>query len=386
MNVMTKNGFNAMQANREWANRPQDERFVSLTDMLDAANDERDNSNNSVIASKLLTVEPTVDGALTVFGRGNVGSVEPSRISHHSFNQLSSLVGAPAGYLRKLPAALAADALNFGLKFSRASEDVGVLVTNNFNDDGGPVMLTSRSTRAITGPRYGRIWDNDIIRGLVNTFGDGITGDWRVPGEFGKRVEVTKANTTLFRGDRNMFVFLADEDHRIEIPNRRNGEPGSLARGFFVWNSEVGDTTFGISTFLFDYVCCNRIVWGATEAKTITIRHSAGAPARFLEQVKPALATYANASAKTIVDAVTTAQAKAIGSDQDEVNEWLANRFGKGMASQLQTIHALEEGRPIETLWDATTAVTAQARGIGYQDERVELERAGGALLDLATK
>src|SRR5436309_2315096 len=91
--------------------------------------------------------------------------------------------------------------------------------------------------RAVTGPRYGRIWNENVVEAMATRFGDGVTGDWRVPGEFGKRVEVTKDNTTLFAGDRDMFVFLADEDHRIEIPNRRNGQPGSLARGFFCWNS-----------------------------------------------------------------------------------------------------------------------------------------------------
>lgn len=44
----------------------------------------------------------------------------------------------------------------------------------------------------------------------------------------------------------------------------------------------------------------------------------------------------------------------------------------------------LKENRPIETLWDATTAVTALAKGISYQDDRVELERKGGDILKLA--
>jgi hypothetical protein len=62
-----------------------------------------------------------------------------------------------------------------------------------------------------------------------------------------------------------LFVFLADEENRIELPNRRAGRLGSFARGFFVWNSEVGKTTLGAGFFLFDYVCCNRIIWGADQ-------------------------------------------------------------------------------------------------------------------------
>jgi hypothetical protein len=43
-----------------------------------------------------------------------------------------------------------------------------------------------------------------------------------------------------------------------------------------------------------------------------------------------------------------------------------------------------EEERPIETLWDVTTAATAYARGIQYQDERVDIERAAGKVMALA--
>jgi hypothetical protein len=36
------------------------------------------------------------------------------------------------------------------------------------------------------------------------------------------------------------------------------------------------------------------------------------------------------------------------------------------------------------TLWDASTAITAYARGIDYQDERVEIEKIGGKVLKMA--
>ncbi len=191
---------------------------------------------------------------LTVQGTSGV-AYSPS---NWSFGQLAALAGAPAGYLRTLPSAIAADALNYGLQYTRDIEDVGLLLTRAEDASTGRL-------RAATGPRYGRIWNADITRKLVDQFGDGITGDWRVPGEFGKAVAVTKANTTLYASDRDIFVFLADEENRIEIPNRRNGQSGSMARGFFVWNSEEGSKTFGIGMFLFDYVCCNTpdpwLVW-----------------------------------------------------------------------------------------------------------------------------
>src|SRR5215472_15191203 len=138
-----------------------------------------------------------------------------------------------------MAAPIIADCLNYNLRFTRGVEDVGILLT----EDGHFSEL-----RAVNGPNYGRVWDADIVDLLVDRFGDGITGQWRVPGEFGQRVTVKKDNTTLFASDRDMFVFLADEDNRIEIPGRRTlatgtALNGSFARGFFVGNSEVGKSS-----------------------------------------------------------------------------------------------------------------------------------------------
>lgn len=356
-----------MQANRQWASRPDDQRFTSLYDMQEHFDYIRQQSAGKVVSSRVIEAVPDPDNkGLYIQGKEQIGFAP----THWAFDQVARLAGAPPGYLRSLPSPIAADCVNYGLKIARDVDDVGLLLQRNGNN----------ILRAATGPKYGRIWNADILRGMTRVFGDGVTGDWTVPGEFGKAVQVTKENTTLFAGDRDMFVFLADERNRIEIPNRRDGETGTLARGFFVWNSEVGSTSFGISTFLFDYVCCNRIVWGATDVKEIRLRHTVSAPVRFLEEIAPALQSYANASAKSITDGIEKARKAHI----DDVEEFLAKRFSKRMADQLMKTHELEEGRPIENLWDAATAITAQARGITWQDDRVALERKAGELLSLA--
>jgi len=121
-------------------------------------------------------------------------------------------------------------------------------------------------------------------------------------------------------------------------------------------------------------------VWGAQGYEEITLRHTKSAPERFIEEVAPALTVYANSSTAGVVKAIADARAARI----DNVDEFLAKRFGPRMVTTFQAVHKLEEGRPIETLWDATTAVTAHARTIGYQDARVELERQAGDLMRLA--
>jgi hypothetical protein len=362
-----------MQASRQWASRPDDERFTSLDEMVAHFRQQREISVGKVVASRGLEARPLDDDesrkSLVVLGP-NGGPTIPT---HWSFAQLAQRVGAPAGYLRGLPADLAADCINHGIA-RRPVEEIGCLLRKN----GGPAELS-----AVTGPNYGRIWNLDVVQALQSRFGDGVTGDFTVPGEFGKAVEVSKANTTLYASDRDFFVFLADEKNRIEIPDRRNGRTGEMARGFFVWNSEVGSTSFGVATFLFDYVCMNRIVWGAEEYKEIRVRHTSGAPHRWIEEVAPAIEAYANKSTASITHAIELAREAKLGAPE-KVEEFLAKRFTKARAEGIRLAHFADEDRPIESLWDAAVGITAYARGIKHQDERVKLEREAGKIMALA--
>ena len=366
-----------MQAHRQWMSRAPDERFTSLIDMQDFKRRVRDNSRSHTVSSRKVNILPVEDDAraLQILG----GSFPAAAPTHWSFGQLCSLASpgnSPASYFREtnMPAPMIADCLNYNPRFTRGVEDIGVLVTTN--EDGSVNEL-----RSVNGPNYGRVYDADVVDALVDRFGDGVTGTWRVPGEFGRRVTVTKDNTTLFASDRDMFVFLADEENRIELPNRRAGKFGSFARGFFVGNSEVGKSSLFAGFFLFDYVCCNRIIWGADQYTEVRIRHTKGAPDRWLEEVTPVLQEYAEGSAKPVVQAIEDARSKRI---DDELTTFLAKRFGKQMAPAIAAIHETEEGRPIETLWDVTVTATAHARTVQNTDKRLEIERAAGELLRLA--
>lgn len=366
---------NLTRASHQWAIRPSDERFCSLPEMLDVKRAMRARAEAKVIASRSIEAIPVEGDYRGLQFTGINGA--PVHLTNWSFDQVSRLAKAPPSYLRNLPAALAADNINFGL-LARDVEDVGAYLIHG--DQNEPARLA-----AVTGPNYGRVFDTTIIQALIDTFGDGVTGDFKVPGEFGKDVKVTKDNTTLYASDRDMFVFLADEKHRIEVPDRRNGQPGSLARGFFVWNSEVGKCTFGIATFLFDYVCCNRIVWGASGYQEIKLRHTSSAPERWIEEVAPAIENYAQSSDRDIVQAITAAKAARI--DQD-IAEWLKKKrhFSTKQAEAAVAAFQADEGRPPETIFDVVTGVTAMARGIPHQDKRVELEREAGLIMDLASR
>ncbi|MFX6254396.1 DUF932 domain-containing protein, partial [Acinetobacter baumannii] len=83
------------------------------------------------------------------------GSDKPVAPTHWSFGQLASQVGAPAAYLRQLPAPLAAINLQYGLTADRA-EQIKTLET-----DDGRIEL-----RAVTSPDYGRIFDHELVEAV----------------------------------------------------------------------------------------------------------------------------------------------------------------------------------------------------------------------------
>src|SRR5574340_204926 len=129
-----------MQASRQWASRPDDERFVSLTDLDAHCQASRNHSAARVVSSRSISCAP-LDGdaaALMVVGPGG-SSIAPT---HWAFGQICARVGAPTSYLRDLPAPMAADCINYGLQ-RREIEEVGVLLHRN----GGAPEL-----RAVTGP------------------------------------------------------------------------------------------------------------------------------------------------------------------------------------------------------------------------------------------
>lgn len=364
------------KCHRQWATRPAEERFLNLCEMQSHFANLRNSCAERTLPLKSLEFRPSGENGddLELFsGRG------PAETNHWSFGQICSAISTPAEYIRRLPAPLAAQNLNYGLQYSRNDIESKFMLQNRSRDGLIPLV------RAATGPNYGRIWNSTVLDVLTSHFGDGISGDFRVPGIFGKSLtQVTKDNTTLFASDQDMFIFLADEHHRITVKNRRNGQNGSLARGFFLWNSEVGAATLGIATFLFDFVCSNRIVWGAEEYSEIKIRHSKSANYRWDSEVFPALDRMAQSSVRPIENKIAAAQAKMIGKgDPDAVINFLTNRFNKKTALGLNRVHIEEENRPIETIWDAVTAGTAFARTIEHQNDRVEFERKSSALLDL---
>lgn len=354
----------SMRVNREWATRPADEKYLTIPAAHKKAQADRAASFQGTIGTHEFEVKPKGED-LVLLALGASLSM-----NNWSAGQLAALSGIPLSLAAQQPAELAARNFNWGLR-ARESDKVQLLVTKD----------ADLQVRAMTGPTYGRIWDDEVLGAMVDQFGDGVTGTWRVPGIRGKALkENTPETTTIFYGQRGPFVFLADEENRIEVKQRRDGKPGTLARGFYITNSQVGAGKLRIGLYLYDFLCENRIIWGMEQFQEIAIRHSAMAPSRWLTDAMPQIKAFASASAKPMEAQIKAAQQHMLGSG-DQVADFLNRRFTKTQTINMQAVHIEEEGRPVSTRWDAVTAATAYAKSIPWQDERFAIERKAGELL-----
>ncbi|MBZ9683939.1 DUF932 domain-containing protein [Mesorhizobium sp. ESP6-5] len=366
----------------EWFSRPDDERYLSLTELYDAVRARTDHATARTVESRAVRVEASRENAerLSLIVPGQDQPIAPT---HWSFGQLCSLVGAPATYMRQLPAPLAGINLQHGLLNHRAE------LVKTLEAEDGRVEL-----RAVTGPDYGRIWDHELVAAVMKIAGNGI-GDtmWKVPGMLdwatmthNPFMDITKDTTTLYASDRDVFLFLVDDTHPIEAGRLPNGEPDLYFRGFYCWNSEVGSKTLGIASFYLRAVCMNRNLWGVEGFEEISIRHSKFAAQRFAHEAAPALTSFANSSPAPFIAGIKAAREKIVARSNDDRETFLRKRgFSKAEAGKVIETVLQEEGRPPESIFDFVQGMTAHARTKSHQDSRLELEGKAKALLEKAS-
>ena len=371
------------KASQQWSTRPKDEIFSTIEDGYLAAKQYASTATEkSDVSPSTLRVE-AIDGDVQLIGRGNV----PAKLTNWAFGQVSNLVGAPASYLRKLPATLAAQNVNFGLanKYGTSSKPtsddtrVNLLVHSN-----GSLLV-----RAFNSDRYSRIWNWELLERMRDFHLYG----WTNPTPFATTASAHGAglgDPTIYVSDHDMFVFQVNNDNRISEP----GNPDGLGRGFFVENSEVGAAKLRVTTFLYRYMCSNHIVWGAKDVKEISVRHVGNAHDRVMYQfdaLKVELKKYANSSASELEGQIAKAKSFVLASGRKD--ELLDSIFAKLRGSVTRTAleagydmasqHQLTDGAP-NTAWGLAQGLTRYSQTLQYADARVEVDRAAGKLVEMA--
>lgn len=349
-----------VDAHKQWVKRPADERFKTLDEILEFTGKRKRNAIEDVNNLRELRVHATHGGGMFLNGH-----VPHAAFTNWSFSQLCQAVKAPAGYLRSLSANMAVQCLEYGM--GKHGGEAKLLLRRN-ESTVPDESIFSNTISAFTSPTYGRIWDYDVLTELQSA----VAGTpWQTP------PALAKEPRGLYASDRDMFVFLINDENPIEVHNAR------LSKGFFCWNSETGSSAFGLTTFLYNHVCGNGVVWGAEQVEELKIVHRNRALSRFYSEAVPVLNRFVENHAldDQIKDMVHRVMNQKTGSTLEEIQSLFKDEPFTRIELTSAWKTGLAEGDDPTTVWGLVQGMTAVAREIPFADRRVSLERRAGALL-----
>lgn len=362
-------------ASKQWANRPDDQRFTDLYKLRDTVANRYRTSHELLINPNNITVND--DMSITV-------ADTQLELTNWTFNQLARLGGIPQDYIKRLPTELAKANLEHGLQ-NVTHDSVNMLIDTK-----------TKELRALNSKEYARIWDYQVIDEVIKLVGNGVDDTrWKVPGmlnwsdnngvtvNYNPYVDVNKDTTTLYASDRDVFLFLVNDTNPIEVGTLANGEPDLMFRGFMVGNSETGASNLFISTMLMRGVCANRNAWGVEEKTDLRMRHRGDAVTRFSKDFAPFLLNYSNQATIGIVEKAKLAKSTIIAANDDEALGFLMSKAAlpKTVANNVMLTSMQEEGLPIRSIWDVVQGMTAVARKIRHQDTRTDMEIKAGKFM-----
>lgn len=389
---------NLVTASNQWSVRPADQRFWTLADLYAAT---KTYAEESKIKKLALSTASVIEQGGDLRLRGPAGNT--AQFQHYSFGQFANLCGAPATYLRGLPAELAAANLNHGLKSMQGEQ---ILM---FHQNGGLHL------RCVTSDRYERIWNHEIAalalgleergwrtppaRSPERDPGECRTTATRIPTRIATEADVLRnsahpqlgikvgdviAPSGLYASDHDCFIFQVHEDKAIE-----GGDGETLYRGVFFSNSEVGAARFRVTMFLYESVCGNHIVWGAKVVADIAIRHT-GDARRAFQAAMNGITDRSNAAASEDTQRIQAAKGHLLGSSKDEVIEMVFKKnlgLGRKECEDAYVIadrYEGQHGRNPRSAWGFAAGVTRLSQGQPFADARDRMDRAAGKVLSMA--
>jgi hypothetical protein len=254
---------------------------------------------------------------------------------------------------------------------NRLSPDTAARVFRELIPAGNkPLQILTEGTavRSIHGAAYTRLWNSELLS-VVSEFAT----DFQPP------QKAAVGGTGLYAGEQDLFVFLIDPTGWVEI------EGEAFAPGFFVWNSEVGKRSVGISTFWFQAVCANHIVWDAVDVCEFSRKHTAKVHDGLIgiRQTLETLVRRRDERRDGFVNLIRKAMGATLGADAEKVLESLSTAgIQRTLATKALAI-AREKGA--FTIFAIVDALTRLARELPNAGDRLAADQKAASLLELAS-
>jgi len=354
----------AYTAHREWASRPPDERYASVHALYEAARARHARIEERATETVDLRTEALDTDDLAM--RNTSGRT--AALTHWSFGQLATIASAPPSYLRTLPAPIASEAINYGLRqFARDQYHLFIERTAPW------------TVHAITSPRYARVQHHELAGRVLDIMAQHPA--WHLPlgykdGEFGAE----RVPSGAYLGDRDMFLFLVDGNRDLDDPTDRTH--AGLFRGFILRNSDVGAAALTLDVFLYRHVCGNHVIWGFQHVAGFRRRHVGAsiqtAWTTSLDSVRAALdADTANDRALLL-----RATSQELGATRDAVIDTAVRRLdmSQKQAAEAYTLAEEHESNP-RSIWGYVQGLTRLSQRTPWQDGRYVLDRAASRLV-----
>ena len=345
------------KANRELFRRPPDECFKSFDDLWKHCQQMDERSTERWFQP--IDLNPVPNGSTLGI---EVAQQSTYSLNSWSFGQLCSYAGVSRDTINRLSPKTATEV--FYETLPGGNKPIQVY------EQGGTV----RSLHPASYTRLTNIELLSVIREFATNF---------VPPQRAGRMEADERTpengTGLYCGEQDLFVFLIDPTGWIEINNE------AFCPGMFVWNSEVGRRSVGIQTFWFQSICCNHIVWDATEVVEFSRKHTANVRDALsdIRFIMNRLILKRDSRRDQFADVLRKAMKADLGADDEDALKLLVrNDITKALAKEALDI-ARQNGRL--TIFSVVDALTRISGNLSYIGDRTDLDAKASRLLALAS-
>lgn len=368
--VMVEHSADYWRAFKEWARRPEDQRYGSLDALWEACNSRRERSRSDIYDIRGLTLE-SMNGGIAIHHRD--GILVPT---NYGFGAMARRIGMSRGFAEKLTPGTLTTVFREQLPLQERQEDKLLIVDS---EDGSLSRL-----QTVTSEKYTRVWDADLVA-MTQRIQERIPG-LHLPPAWKKELGGEIATGGAYASDHDCFIFMIDGGSLLEAPDGKE-----LHRGFYAWNSEVGDKTVGFSSFYFRQCCGNHIISGGQCGVTIKMKHTASVNDR-IRSIIGKIGEYMQSSPQEEqrqIQAAYNAKLPEAKEPKDFIRELQALAVkNKANLTNQDLSHAVafaksEEGA-CETVWQLVQGLTAYARTIDWIDKREALEREAGKLMSFS--
>lgn len=353
---------------RQYYDRPADERFANVGELAAAAKADRELSVERTYNWRDLRWAPSDGGLLLATARGTAA------LTHWSFGQSCSMLQAPAAFLRdKVTPEIAAEVLNHRIT-QQPNGTAPVLLVRAPN--GNPLP----QVRAVTSDSYARVWDTTLYSEIDRQ----LSGTLQAPPTWETGTDGKHLTGGAYRGDRDSTAVLISGGSIVNDPSARGGQ-GEMYRGLIVRNSEVGAAALHLITFLYRGICGNHLIWGVGDVKAYARRHVGSNALRDtmkeLYTLTRKLTQAGAAQEEAIIRGLIEHQIAS--TKEGVIDELQALGFSKDEATSAYNRCEETENCSPRSYWGIAQGATRISQQTQYADERMELDKLAAKVLQL---